>query len=165
MTEIQPVYGSPALTVDNTLVIADLHIGVESHLRSKGFHLVSRTDDMYDEILSSAGDCNKLVVLGDVKNSVPGSSKQEYTEIPEFFVRLTEVFNKVTIVRGNHDDPWMIRLQAKYESHIKTQLHSHLQNHKCLEVMVMSCDAADLRDMIRDIQSEGKADYVRFVKG
>lgn len=103
MTEIQPVYGLPALTVDNTLVIADLHIGVESHLRSKGFHLVSRTDDMYDEILSSAGDCNKLVVLGDVKNSVPGSSKQEYTEIPEFFVRLTEVFNKVTIVRGNHD--------------------------------------------------------------
>ena len=86
MTEIQPVYGSPALTVDSTLVIADLHIGVESHLRSKGFHLISRTDDMYDEILLSAGDCNKLVVLGDVKNTVPGSSKQEYTEIPEFFV-------------------------------------------------------------------------------
>ena len=103
MTDIQPVYGSPALTVGNTLVIADLHIGVESHLRSKGFHLISRTDEMYDEILSSAGDCNKLVVLGDVKNTVPGTSKQEYAEIPEFFIKLTEVFNKVTVVRGNHD--------------------------------------------------------------
>lgn len=69
------------------------------------------------------------------------------------------------IVRGNHDDPWMIRLQARYESNIKTQLHSHLQNHKCLEVMVMSCDAGDLVQMMRDIQSEGKADYVRFVRG
>ena len=103
MTEIQPVYGSPALTVDNTLVIADLHIGVEAHLMSKGFHIRSHTDDMYDEILSCAGDCNKLFVLGDVKNSVPGSSKQEYREIPDFFIRLSEVFNTVTIVRGNHD--------------------------------------------------------------
>ncbi|MGN1044512.1 MAG: metallophosphoesterase [Candidatus Methanomethylophilaceae archaeon] len=103
MTEIQPVYGSPALTVDSSLVIADLHIGVEAHLMSKGFHIRSHTEDMYDEILSSAGDCNKLFVLGDVKNSVPGSSKQEYREIPDFFIRLTEVFNTVTIVRGNHD--------------------------------------------------------------
>ena len=103
MTEIQPVYGSPALTVDNALVIADLHIGVEAHLMSKGFHIRSHTDDMYDEILSCAGDCNKLFVLGDVKNSVPGSSKQEYREIPDFFIRLSEVFNTVTIVRGNHD--------------------------------------------------------------
>lgn len=71
----------------------------------------------------------------------------------------------LVIVRGNHDDPWMIRLQAKYESNIKTQLHSHLQNHKCLEVMVMSCQAEVLGNMLRDIQSEGKADYVKFVRG
>ena len=103
MTDIQPVYGIPALTVGDTLVIADLHIGVESHLGSKGFHITTRTSDMHDAIIDAAGDCRHLVVLGDVKNSVPGSSKQEYREIPDFFISLTEVFNTVTIVRGNHD--------------------------------------------------------------
>ena len=32
---IQPVPGIPALKVDETLVIGDLHIGVEAHLGKK----------------------------------------------------------------------------------------------------------------------------------
>ncbi len=103
MTYIQPIYGVPALRVDNALVIADLHIGLEAQLISKGFHITSRTEDMFDTIIDASGDCSKLIVLGDVKNSVPGSSKQEYREIPDFFCRLTENFNTVTVVRGNHD--------------------------------------------------------------
>jgi hypothetical protein len=31
--------------------------------------------------------------------------------------------------------------------------------------MVMSCDAAELKDMLREIERAGKADYVRFVSG
>ncbi|MBR4225313.1 MAG: CopG family transcriptional regulator, partial [Candidatus Methanomethylophilaceae archaeon] len=46
----------------------------------------------------------------------------------------------------------------------KTQMHSHLRDRKCLEVMVLSCDASDLSSMMRDIRSEGKADYVKFVR-
>lgn len=104
MTEIQPVYGIPALMVDYTLVIGDLHIGLESHLRKKGFHLVSRTHDMVDSILEAAGDeANRLVVIGDVKDSVPGSTKQEYAEIPDFFEELSERFDVIDVVRGNHD--------------------------------------------------------------
>ena len=103
MTEIQPVHGIPALRVGTTLVIADLHIGLEAQLVSKGFHITSRTEDMFDAIMAASDGCNKLIVLGDVKNSVPGSSKQEYREIPDFFCRLSEHFNSVTVVRGNHD--------------------------------------------------------------
>ncbi len=69
------------------------------------------------------------------------------------------------IVRGNHDDPWMIRLQAKHEASIKTQMHTHLRNHKCLEVMIVSCEAPELREMLNDVRAEGKADYMRFVRG
>ena len=71
----------------------------------------------------------------------------------------------LVIVRGNHADPWMSLIQAKYERHIKTQMHSHLQNHKCLEVMVVSCESDVLSRMMREIQAEGKADYVKFVRG
>ena len=104
MTEIQPVYGIPALKVENCLVIGDLHIGVESHLRSKGFHLVSHTSDMHDAILDAADDdVTRLIVIGDVKDSVPGSTKQEYREIPDFFESLFERFDMIDVVRGNHD--------------------------------------------------------------
>lgn len=102
--EIQPVHGMPALRADECLVIGDLHIGIESHLRSKGFHLTSRTDDMFDAVVQAADDsASRLIVLGDVKDSVPGSTKQEYREIPVFFERLLERFDSVDVVRGNHD--------------------------------------------------------------
>ena len=71
----------------------------------------------------------------------------------------------LVIVRGNHADPWMSMIQARHESVIRTQMHSHLQNHKCLEVMVVSCDAGTLTGMLKEIQAEGKADYVKFVRG
>lgn len=102
--DLQPVYGVPALKADTNLVVGDLHIGVESHLRSKGFHLVSHTSNMYDSLIEAAeDDVNRLVVIGDVKDSVPGSTKQEYAEIPEFFERLFERFDIIDVVRGNHD--------------------------------------------------------------
>ena len=102
--DIQPVFGIPALKAGPALIIGDLHIGVESHLRSKGFHLTSHTDDMYDTLMSVADEgINRLIVIGDVKDSVPGSTKQEYVEIPDFFERLFERFDRIDVVRGNHD--------------------------------------------------------------
>ncbi|MCL2147850.1 MAG: metallophosphoesterase [Methanomassiliicoccaceae archaeon] len=102
--DLQPVHGAPALRADEYLVIGDLHIGIESHMRSKGFHIASRTEDMFDSIIEAAGGtASRLIVLGDVKDSVPGSTKQEYREIPAFFERLLDRFDEVYVVRGNHD--------------------------------------------------------------
>lgn len=100
---IQPVSGIPALRYDRKLIIGDLHIGVESHLGSKGFHLVSKTWDMFDSIIDISEECDRLIVLGDIKDSVPGTSKQEYREIPDFFDKLLDHFDDIDVVRGNHD--------------------------------------------------------------
>lgn len=92
------------MKADTNLIVGDLHIGVESHLRSKGFHLISHTSKMYDSLIEAAeDDVNRLIVIGDVKDSVPGSTKQEYAEIPDFFERLFERFDIIDVVRGNHD--------------------------------------------------------------
>jgi len=101
---VQPVSDTPALKIDDILVITDLHIGVEAHLGKKGVHLTSRTDDMFDTIVKAAGtDVRRIVILGDLKDSVPGSTRQEYREIPSFCDRLLEHFDEVDIIRGNHD--------------------------------------------------------------
>lgn len=101
--DIQPICGIPALRVDDTFIIADLHIGVEAHLMKKGFHLVSRTEEMFNCIFEMSSGCDHLIILGDVKDAVPGTSKQEYREIPDFFERLLRIFDNVDLVRGNHD--------------------------------------------------------------
>ncbi|AGI48215.1 putative transcriptional regulators containing the CopG/Arc/MetJ DNA-binding domain and a metal-binding domain [Thermoplasmatales archaeon BRNA1] len=67
-------------------------------------------------------------------------------------------------IRHDHADPWMSTIQARYVNAIKTQLHSHLKDKKCLEVMIVSCSADDLRSMMFEIEGTGKADYVRFVR-
>ncbi len=71
----------------------------------------------------------------------------------------------LVITHRDHGDPWLSMLQHRYERYIKTQLHSHLINRSCLDVMIVSADGAVLSDMIRDVHSSGKADYVKFVKG
>lgn len=100
----QPVPGIPALRSDNALIIGDLHIGVEAHLMKKGVHLTSRTKDMLSTInAASTEETDRIIIIGDVKDSVPGSSFQEFQEIPKFFESLLESYSKVEVVRGNHD--------------------------------------------------------------
>jgi len=143
--ELQPVYGVPALKAGNNLVICDLHIGVESHLRAKGFHLVSHTSDMHQAILDAADDdINRLIVIGDVKDSVPGSTKQEYAEIPDFFESLFERFDSIDVVRGNHDT--MIeeflppRVRIRPASGIKVEDVGLVHGHTWPSEEVMDCD-------------------------
>ncbi|MDR0334511.1 MAG: ribbon-helix-helix protein, CopG family [Methanomassiliicoccaceae archaeon] len=69
------------------------------------------------------------------------------------------------IVHGTHSDRWIGMLQHKYEGMIKTQLHSHLQSKKCLEVMILAGDPDRFGEMMRELYGTGKADYVKFVRG
>lgn len=143
--EIQPIYGIPALKTGNSLVIGDLHIGVESHLRAKGFHLVSHTEDMHRAILEAADDdINRLIVIGDVKDSVPGSTKQEYREIPDFFESLFERFDMIDVVRGNHDTqieeflPGRVKIRPATGLKIGDVGYAH--GHTWPSAEVMSCE-------------------------
>jgi len=115
-------------------------------------------EGMLDMIQSSYG-------LKGRSEAVRASIKSAMGEIKDLDSMSGMVEGVLIIVRGNHADPWMIRIQAKYQECIKTQMHSHLRDQKCLEVMVVSADARMLKDMISDIKAEGTADYIRFVKG
>ena len=143
--DIQPVFGIPALKVGSALVVGDLHIGVESHLRAKGFHLTSHTKDMHDTLTSILDDdVNRLVVIGDVKESVPGSTKQEYVEIPDFFESLFERFDKIDVVRGNHDTQIEEFLPSRVRIHPATGLKLDevglCHGHTWPSIDVMDCD-------------------------
>jgi hypothetical protein len=98
------VTGQPAVMAGDSLVISDLHVGVEYGFYKSGIRIPSNTQGLLGSIrdLIAATGAKKLVLLGDVKHKVPGSTFQEMREMPEFLSELCKRV-EVDIVPGNHD--------------------------------------------------------------
>ncbi|MDP7982428.1 MAG: metallophosphoesterase family protein [Conexivisphaerales archaeon] len=102
------VAGHPALLLEGdprTLVVSDLHVGLEDELRRNGIFLPPQTQKVTGHIISlaSRSSARRLVMLGDVKHSVTGLSQYELRELHEMFSALIPVFDEIIIVPGNHD--------------------------------------------------------------
>lgn len=126
-----------------------------------GIVSISLTDDN----LAALEDIQKCYGLSGRSESIRHAIRAAETEIREIADMEGSVEGVLVIVHKDHGDVWMGQIQHKYENHIKTQLHSHLRDRKCLEVMIISSDGDTMKDMLKDIHSTGKADYVKFVRG
>jgi putative SbcD/Mre11-related phosphoesterase len=102
--ELKFVTGEPALKIGQAVVVSDLHIGIEYRYRKEGVALPSQSERLFKRLESvvKKTKAKKLVIIGDVKHKVPGTSFQEEREIPAFFRRLVE-FVDVEVTPGNHD--------------------------------------------------------------
>lgn len=99
-----PIYGERALLLGEHLVIADLHLGLEQEFARRGATIPSQHGKMLKRILGllSFTGAKNLVILGDLKHSIPMASRQEYREIPEMIGAISERA-EVSIIKGNHD--------------------------------------------------------------
>lgn len=104
---LTPVHNEPALLIEDTstLVVADLHIGIEFELFTAGARIPSNTREMKERLLKIVSDtgAEKLVILGDLKHNVPKTSFGEAREIPMLMEELLDVVEEVHITPGNHD--------------------------------------------------------------
>ena len=116
-----------------------------------------------DENISSLEDIQKCYGLAGRSEAIRHAIRAAEAEIREISDMEGTVEGVLVIVHKDHGDVWMSQIQHRYESHIKTQLHSHLKDRKCLEVMIISSDGETMKAMLREIISFGKADYVKFV--
>ncbi|MCD6591001.1 MAG: metallophosphoesterase [Candidatus Aenigmarchaeota archaeon] len=98
------VLGKPALLINEALIIADLHIGIEFEYYKSGIKIPSTTEMIKNEIenLLKKTKPKRLIILGDVKHKVPGITKQELREIPDMLYHLGTKL-QVEIIPGNHD--------------------------------------------------------------
>jgi putative SbcD/Mre11-related phosphoesterase len=96
----------PALFIEEikSLIIADLHIGIEYELYKSGIKIPNQVKEMEKNIekLIKQTKAKRLIILGDVKHDVPGISYQEMREIPEFLKTISKMIS-VDICLGNHD--------------------------------------------------------------
>jgi metallophosphoesterase superfamily enzyme len=97
----------PALVVEGEnrlMVVADLHFGIEADLAAHGLHFRSRSTDRLERLLKiiDIADPDMLVLLGDIKHSIPSLTRQEYVELPAILETLRNRI-PLKVFPGNHD--------------------------------------------------------------
>ncbi|GAB6944037.1 metallophosphoesterase family protein [Vulcanisaeta sp. JCM 14467] len=97
------------ITVDSDdgerwLLIADTHVGLEVELGKKGVRIPSQSARIAQMILDFAErtGATSLAILGDVKHEI-ASIVESAREVKEFINRISGKFNRIVLIKGNHD--------------------------------------------------------------
>ena len=104
---LKPILNEAALVVENehkTLVIADLHLGIEAEFRQKGINIGSQTEKLLERAINcvKVAEPDVIILLGDVKHAVPQISFVDRKEVPFFLAELA-AYAPIYVVKGNHD--------------------------------------------------------------
>jgi uncharacterized protein len=102
-----------------TMLVSDLHLGLEKDLASKGFRIPPYSQKMLDRMNSIAekNRINRVMVVGDVKHSIGKVQDIDWGIIPWFFETLLDIFPGVEIVPGNHDGGIRSLLPSRVKLH------------------------------------------------
>jgi hypothetical protein len=97
----------PALVIENTerlLIVADLHFGIEADLAAHGMYFKSHSTERLARLMQTidAADPDRLILLGDVKHSIPSLTRQEWAEIPGILGTIRRRI-PILVFPGNHD--------------------------------------------------------------
>ena len=89
-----------------TLVISDVHLGVEGEMQKKGvlvpkFHMKDLMTHF--EYIFSQVKPKKIIITGDLKHDFSGISEQEWRDLLRFFDYLSKHSEKIVLLKGNHD--------------------------------------------------------------
>ncbi|MGQ9588503.1 MAG: metallophosphoesterase [Thermoplasmata archaeon] len=104
--DLEPVLDAPALIMKGKhrwVCVADLHIGIEVQLRRAGFNIPSQTPRMLSALEEMRTHGERLLILGDVKHRIPSVGYHEDRVVRPFLEKLSQVYEEVIIVSGNHD--------------------------------------------------------------
>jgi metallophosphoesterase superfamily enzyme len=97
----------PALVIEGEqrmLIVADLHFGIEADLAAHGLHFKSRSERRLERLhkIIDSTKPDELVLLGDIKHSIPSLTWQEYHEMPKILDSLRTRL-PLHVFPGNHD--------------------------------------------------------------
>ena len=103
------IENGPALLVEQeqrVLVVADLHMGIESGLERCGVHITSRSDARAKRVISCIEETRPdlLLLLGDLKHNVPVTtrSRRELPRILQSFRELVPIaVTRATMTAGS----------------------------------------------------------------
>jgi CopG family transcriptional regulator, nickel-responsive regulator len=77
--------------------------------------------------------------------------------------RLTgEVEGTVIVVNEEKYNEEISLIRHEFNNIIKTQIHNHLDSHKCLQIFVIRGSAAKVKELVKKFQTSKKTEYVKL---
>lgn len=67
------------------------------------------------------------------------------------------------VIHDDKDSGDVSVLRHEYEELIKTQVHNHLENHKCSEIFILKGKAELIKKLTEGFQTNRKIDFVKLV--
>lgn len=116
--EIEIIEPYPAIYIEpvDAIVIADLHLGYEGIMAEQGTLIPKVQFKKEMEALKAIiENCNarKIIINGDVKHEFSETSYHEFKEVKDLFIFLKSEFERVILVKGNHDN-FIYYITSKY---------------------------------------------------
>ncbi len=110
-----------AVIIDDTAVIADLHLGLEYMLGEIPRVQIVEIVDSVRRLLDTYS-VERLVIAGDMKHEFSRNLPYEWKDVKVFLNALKDV--DVVVVRGNHDN-YLKAILAEYEIELVDSYHIH----------------------------------------
>ncbi len=129
----------------DALVIADLHLGYEGIAAEQGV-MIPKTQfeeeaEMLNEALSVI-NASTIIIDGDVKHEFSETSYHEFKEVSEMLKFLKENFERVIVVKGNHDNYiYYVTSRVGVELHDEIKIDGYYFTHGHKEFSLRAIDA------------------------
>jgi CopG family nickel-responsive transcriptional regulator len=77
---------------------------------------------------------------------------------------LTGDINSILVLIHNQEaEDKVTEIKHDYEDIINTQIHSHLKEHKCMEIFILDGNAQRIKEISQKFQLSRKIDYVKLI--
>jgi CopG family nickel-responsive transcriptional regulator len=116
-----------------------------------------------DDNLKSLDKLQKSYKLGGRSEAIRVCLRAAEAEVRDRESLKGEVEGVLIVVHGSHGAPGLGSLSHSHQEVVTTQIHSHLQNQKCLEVFIVRGAAELVQGMVYSFQNDDQIDYVKFV--
>ncbi len=67
------------------------------------------------------------------------------------------------VVHNEEESDEVSAIRHNYQHIIKTQIHNHLESHKCLEIFVLHGDAKKVKELLRAFEKNTKVELVKSI--
>jgi|Deesub1362A_J573_1020465.scaffolds.fasta_scaffold00016_138 hypothetical protein len=106
---IEVIEPYPAIYIKEleAIVICDLHLGYEGIMAEQGIFMPKVQFEREMEILSKIVDyksASNFIIVGDVKHEFSETTYHEFREVKDLFEYLKNNFERIVLVKGNHDN-------------------------------------------------------------
>ncbi|MEM1578205.1 MAG: metallophosphoesterase [Archaeoglobaceae archaeon] len=107
-----------AIVIENTAVIADLHLGIENAMQNAGIaiprmqiiDIIKRTRELVEKY-----DVERLIIAGDLKHEFGENLPYEWDDVRSF---LNSLDVELSVVKGNHDN-FLASILSEYSIELK----------------------------------------------